>query len=72
MSQQTPETVLDNRYRDIFEASEDAIFIHDIDTGVIIVANSRACQLYGYCRDTLRPLNNDEPTAYSLALGLQG
>jgi PAS domain S-box-containing protein len=35
-------------YREIFEASEDAIFIQDWDTGAIVDANPRACESYGY------------------------
>jgi PAS domain S-box-containing protein len=35
-------------YREIFEASEDAIFVHDWDTGAIVDANPRACACYGY------------------------
>lgn len=40
-------------YRAIFEASEDCIFLHDIDTGTIVDVNPRACQVYGYDHDTL-------------------
>jgi len=35
-------------YRAIFEASEDAIFVHDIDTGAIVDVNSKTCEVYGY------------------------
>ena len=35
-------------YRAIFEAAEDAIFIHDWDSGAIIDANPKACANYGY------------------------
>ena len=40
-------------YREIFEASEDAIFIHDWDTGAIVDVNSQACSAYGYPREEL-------------------
>jgi PAS domain S-box-containing protein len=40
-------------YREIFEASEDAIFVHDWDTGTILDANASACATYGYSRDEL-------------------
>jgi PAS domain S-box-containing protein len=40
-------------YRAIFEASEDCIFIHDIDTGAFVDVNPRACAVYGYDHDTL-------------------
>ncbi|MEX6502789.1 PAS domain S-box protein [Pseudomonas zhanjiangensis] len=35
-------------YRAIFEASEDAIFVHDLDSGALVDVNPRACQAYGY------------------------
>ncbi len=35
-------------YRAIFEAAEDAIFVHDWESGAIVDANPRACQHYGY------------------------
>ncbi|HSN40253.1 MAG TPA: PAS domain S-box protein, partial [Burkholderiales bacterium] len=44
-------------YKAIFEASEDAIFIHDWDTGAIVDVNSKACEAYGYSREELRRLN---------------
>ena len=40
-------------YREIFEASEDAIFVHDWDTGAILDVNPQACAAYGYTRDEL-------------------
>ena len=40
-------------YRSIFEASEDAIFIHDWDSGAIVDVNPRACRMYGYSRDEM-------------------
>ena len=41
-------------YREIFEASEDAIFVHDWDTGAILDANPQACAAYGYSREEFR------------------
>ena len=35
-------------YRAIFETAEDAIFIHDWDSGGIIDVNPKACETYGY------------------------
>ena len=35
-------------YRAIFEAAEDAIFVHDWDSGAIVDANPKACEHYGY------------------------
>ncbi len=40
-------------YRAIFEASNDAIFIHDWDSGAIVDVNPRACAAYGYSREEL-------------------
>jgi PAS domain S-box-containing protein len=41
-------------YRAIFEAAEDAIFIHDWDTGAVVDVNPKACHVYGYTRDEMR------------------
>jgi PAS domain S-box-containing protein len=41
-------------YRAIFEASEDAIYIHDWDTGAVLDVNAKACETYGYSYDELR------------------
>jgi len=38
-------------YREIFEASEDSIFVHDWETGAIVDVNPRACETYGYTRE---------------------
>src|SRR5690606_7504026 len=40
-------------YRAIFDAAEDAIFVHDIETGAIVDVNPRACTAYGYSREEL-------------------
>ena len=44
-------------YRAIFEASEDAVFIHDWDTGAIIDVNRRACEIYGYSYEEMKRIN---------------
>jgi PAS domain S-box-containing protein len=44
-------------YREIFNASDDAIFIHDIDTGAILDANPKACATYGYTHAELLQLD---------------
>ncbi len=56
-------------YRTIFELSWDAIYIHDPETGAILDANQRACEMHG-C--TLEELKRDgigsftpEPSAYT-------
>ena len=38
----------EERFRRIFNASNDAIFIHDIDTGAILEVNQKMCEMYGY------------------------
>jgi PAS domain S-box-containing protein len=40
-------------YRAIFEASESAIFVHDIETGAIVDVNPKACSAYGYTREEM-------------------
>ncbi len=40
-------------YRSIFEAAEDAIFVHDFDTGRVVDVNPRACRSFGYTHDEL-------------------
>ena len=40
-------------YRAIFDAAEDAIFVHDFQTGRIVDVNSKACEIYGYSHDEL-------------------
>jgi PAS domain S-box-containing protein len=41
-------------YRAIFDAASDAILLHDMDTGAILDANGRACDMFGYSRKVLR------------------
>ncbi|MBX3605705.1 MAG: PAS domain S-box protein [Piscinibacter sp.] len=38
-------------YRAIFDAAEDAVLIHDWDTGAILDVNPKACETYGWPRD---------------------
>jgi PAS domain S-box-containing protein len=40
-------------YRSIFEAAEDAIFVHDFDTGRVVDVNPSACRSFGYTHDEL-------------------
>lgn len=42
-------------YRSIFEASADAIFVHDLNSYALVDINPRACEIYGYAHaDMLR------------------
>ncbi|WP_298232963.1 PAS domain S-box protein [uncultured Azohydromonas sp.] len=43
-------------YRAIFDAAEDAIFVHDWDSGAILDVNAKACETYGWTREELRRL----------------
>ena len=39
------------RFRDLYEGSTDAIFVHDAETGAILDVNQTMCAMYGYPRD---------------------
>jgi PAS domain S-box-containing protein len=43
-------------YRAIFEATEDAIFVHDWDSGRIVDSNPKACEHFGFSPDEMRQL----------------
>jgi PAS domain S-box-containing protein len=47
-------------YRAIFDAAEDAIFVHDMDTGAIVDANLKACDTFGYSREEFLSLDVGE------------
>ncbi len=38
-------------YRSIFDAANDAIFIHDIETGAVLEVNPKTAEMYGYSVD---------------------
>ena len=40
-------------YRAIFEAVEDAVFVHDWDSGAVLDLNARACEAWGYSREEM-------------------
>ncbi|MCU0919862.1 MAG: PAS domain S-box protein, partial [Burkholderiaceae bacterium] len=44
----------ESNYRAIFEASEDAIYIHDWDTGDVLDVNPKACSTSGYSAQEMR------------------
>jgi PAS domain S-box-containing protein len=44
-------------YRAIFDTANDAIFIHDIETGKILDVNSKMCEMYGYTAEEARQIN---------------
>jgi PAS domain S-box-containing protein len=49
--------VSETSYRAIFDAAEDAIFIHDIANGDIVDVNPKACSAFGYSREEFRQLD---------------
>ncbi|UCD27697.1 MAG: PAS domain S-box protein, partial [Planctomycetota bacterium] len=50
----------EENYRSIFNAANDAIFVHNIDTGDIIDVNQRMCDLYGYSSQEVHQLNVED------------
>ena len=44
-------------YRSVFETANDAIFIHDADTGGFLDANCKATEMYGYTVEELRQVS---------------
>lgn len=47
-------------YREIFDAANDAIFVHDPETGAILDANRRMCEMFGYSQGEVRKLSVDD------------
>lgn len=50
----------EERYRQLFEAESDAIFLIDNETGRILMANNAAVALYGYDREELLEKKNTD------------
>jgi diguanylate cyclase (GGDEF)-like protein/PAS domain S-box-containing protein len=50
----------ESNYRIIFNASNDAIFIHDIESGNILDANQKMCEMFGYTPEEVKQLKIDE------------
>lgn len=53
-------------YRAIFDAAEDAVLIHDWDSGAILDVNPKACETYGWAREewpglTVADISANEP-----------
>jgi PAS domain S-box-containing protein len=53
----------EENYRSIFNAANDAIFIQDIETGAILDANERVCDMYGFSPEEIRHLTVRELSA---------
>ncbi len=47
-------------YRAIFDSANDAIFVHDIETAMILSANKKACQMYGYTKEEFEKLSVED------------
>ena len=47
-------------YRAIFDAANDAVFIHDLQTGKILDVNKKMCQMYGYSEIEARSISVEE------------
>ncbi|MBM7062184.1 PAS domain S-box protein [Pseudomonas sp. UL073] len=50
-------------YRAIFDSSEDAIFVHDLHSGVLVDVNPKACAAYGYRYEEMLGLTIDDFSA---------
>ena len=46
----------ESNYRTIFDAVDDAIFVHDIETGAIVDVNQKMCDMYGWTPEEARRL----------------
>jgi PAS domain S-box-containing protein len=53
----------EERFRAIFDSINDAVFIHDIETGAILDVNNRALEMYGY---SLKEISQLDVQAISL------
>ncbi|MCG7848742.1 MAG: PAS domain-containing protein, partial [ANME-2 cluster archaeon] len=47
----------EDRFRTIFDSVNDAVFIHDIETGAILDVNRTMCEMYGYSREEVDQLD---------------
>ena len=63
-------------YRSIFDASQDSIFVHDLETGAIIDVNLKACTTFGYTREEFKQIDvgklgtGQQPYTREVALGI--
>jgi PAS domain S-box-containing protein len=56
-------TARQTNYRAIFNTVNDAIFIHDPETGAIQDVNFKMCEMYGYTPEEMRRLNIESVSA---------
>jgi PAS domain S-box-containing protein len=50
----------EDRFRTIFNAVNDAVFVHDMETGAILDVNDTMCEMYGYAHEEARQLNIED------------
>ena len=53
----------EEKYRSVFSAESDALFLVDRNTGAILEVNDAACRLYGYTREELLQMRNIDTSA---------
>ena len=58
------EASLSRQYRELFENANDAILVHEVESGIILDCNRKACEVYGWNRNalvgsSLKTLTND-------------
>jgi len=51
----------ETKFRTIFDSVNDAIFVHDVDTGAIVDVNQKMCEMYGYTREEALALGSNVP-----------
>ncbi|MHC4456121.1 MAG: PAS domain-containing sensor histidine kinase, partial [Planctomycetota bacterium] len=47
-------------YHTIFDSANDAIFVHDVETGKILNVNQKSCEMFGYTEDELKKLSVED------------
>ena len=50
----------ESSYQEIFNASNEAIFLHDLETGAILDVNLTMCEMFGYTREEAVKLSMDD------------
>jgi len=53
MKQDSPALQIESAYRTIFNSVNDAIFVHELESGMILDVNRRACEMYGLAREEI-------------------
>lgn len=56
-------TAHEANYREIFDAANDSIFVHDLESGEILDVNHKACEMYGYTHQQLCSLDIESLSA---------